>query len=80
MPYIILQGCNTDRMMQQVDIKATVKFRGDVYRENRNKCDLMLKELEADLNNVLTKYFHEYNDTESEVLTNHEYNLKMNYQ
>ena len=79
MPYILVEGCDTTRMMQQVNIKAEVVFRGDIYKQNRDKCERMLKELEADLQNVLGKYFDEYNGVFSETLTNHEYNLQMTF-
>lgn len=79
MPYILVEGCDTTRMMQQVNIRAEVVFRGDVYKQNRDKCDRMMEQLKKDFEDVLAKYYNIHSCPEGEILSNHDYNLMMSF-
>ncbi len=70
MPYIILQGCDTTRCMQTVDIIVKVNFRPDFFQNHQKSVNVMLNGLEEKIIAVLDAYFE--NGITTDQLTNHQ--------
>lgn len=75
MPRIILDGCDTRKIVTQISVDVKVDFRIDFYKDYPERANEKMKLLEQQFGEVLRKWFEDY---ESEQLSNHEYNLKMN--
>lgn len=77
MPYIYVSGCDTEKNIQQINIRAEVVFSKQYFQHServRTKLDQIKKLLEG----VVSVYFDEFNLGETEVLSNHEENLRKN--
>lgn len=70
MPYIIADGTHIDKSIQTISITAKVDFKKEAFNNDVYVHNKML-ELQDKITNLLMEYF-EY--TESEILSNHEYN------
>lgn len=76
MPHIILDGGNMNCLIEMINISVNIKFKTDYYNRNRHThCKDKMDTLEFELGEVIRKYFPDY---ESEQLSNHEWNEKMN--
>lgn len=77
MPFIYVSGCDTDKSIQQINIRAEVVF-SNIYFKDKKRVEMKLKQIREILESVVSVYFDEINIGESEVLSNHENNLKFN--
>jgi hypothetical protein len=75
MPRILIDGCDTTRIIEQISIDVKVKFSSDLFRNYPERCNEKMKQLEFELGQVMEKYFGDYS---SERMSNHEYNTRMN--
>jgi len=73
MPHLFVNGTDMNKQIQYVHIHAEINFARETF--GTVKQNAKMEELREKLENVLTEYF-DY--VESDVATNHEYNLKMN--
>ena len=76
MPRIILDGCNTERVVESISVDVKVKFQKGFYKDYPERAKEKMKLLEEQFGEVLKKWFDM--DYSSEILSNHEYNCKMN--
>jgi hypothetical protein len=74
MPHISIIACDMDRQMQMLNIHAEVKFKSETYWSPKGR--IMLQELEEKLQKVVEEYF---DSLSSEIYTNHEWNIRMNF-
>lgn len=74
MPRILLDGCDTTKIIRQIMVDVKIDFRSDFYKEYPARVHEKMKLLEEQFGEVLKKWFDDYG---SEVLSNHEYNLMM---
>lgn len=72
MPYIFASGTDMDRNIQYINIRAEVQLKNEYYKTKKGY--QKLKEIEHDINNMLSKYFDDLG--ESEILSNHEHNTR----
>lgn len=72
MPHIVLTCCNTEAVIQQMDIHVSVRFSKEYYESP--KSNLKLAEIKEDLERICEKYFDLQYESESQM-SNHEYNV-----
>lgn len=73
MPHIYVTGCDMTKNIQFVNVHVEVMFSDEYFKSG--KSTEKLKELREEMEVLIEKYFPNY--TESEILTNHEWNIKM---
>lgn len=72
MPYILIECCDTTKVLEQMNITVNLHYRKDFYRSKKQIA--MQAEIKEVLEAVAAKYFDEF---ESENMSNWEYNRHM---
>lgn len=70
MPHAFIDGCDTERCLQQLNIHVEYTFKPDVY--NRPLSFRMMEEINDKIGELVKGYFSDYC---IEEMTNHEYNI-----
>lgn len=73
MPHIYVSGCDTSKNIQYINVHVDVMFSPEYYRSEKSK--EKLKELQEKLEVFIEEYFPNY--TDSEILSNDEWRIKM---
>lgn len=73
MPHLFVNGTDMDKQIQYIHIHADINFKRETFGTVRQR--VKMEELREKLEALLSEYF-DY--VESDITTNHEYNLKMN--
>lgn len=74
MPHIIVQGCDLSKVMQHVSLHANVHFKKEFFEQVSAR---MLEELEEKILHLIEEYF---NNPDSIILSNHDYNTLMDHE
>ncbi|MDP1810577.1 MAG: hypothetical protein Q8K66_04150 [Sediminibacterium sp.] len=78
MPHIVVDGCNTEMVIQEIQIHANVTFKQDFYIGNPVRAKQKLNDLQSELEEVIKRYFN--GDYEADNwLNNHDYNGNMDH-
>lgn len=70
MPHAFINGCDTQRCLQQLNIHIEYVFKPNVY--NRPLSFRMMEEINDKIGELVKQYFTDYT---IEEMTNHEYNV-----
>ncbi len=70
MPHAFIDGCDTERSLQQLNIHVEYVFKPDVYQ--RPLSFRMMDEINDKIGELVKQYFRDYG---IEEMTNHEYNI-----
>lgn len=73
MPHILVEGSDLNKNIESLSVHAHVKFSYDYYTSP--KAAAKLKELQEKMEKLIDEYFP--NDYESEIMTNHEWNVNI---
>lgn len=73
MPHLFVNGTDMNKQIQYINIHADINFARETF--GTPKQNVKMEELREKLGAVLSEYF-DY--VESDIVTNHEYNLRNN--
>ena len=76
MPHLIIEGTDTEKIIQDIHLHASVTFSKDFFINHAPRVKQKLDELENKLIGILEYYFDSAN-INSELGTNHEWNVYM---
>ena len=75
MPHITVDGCNTNRQIQQINIHTEIVFARETFVTP--KTNMKMQELKDKLEAVVAEYF-DGADISSDIHSNHDWNTRMN--
>lgn len=75
MPHILSGATDMTKVLQTMTIQVRLDFRKDFF-QNHLKRRRMEEQIAQDIEEVLKKYFDDIDETE--LLSNHEYNIQSN--